>query len=157
MNGELEHQLLKVLGAKAFSKVELVQSLWSDFGALERIYLNGSDRKSIVIKRIQPPSKMHHPRGWNTDASSQRKIKSYEIERLWYEKYAANLPTDIKVPEFLFYFEQNGESILAMEALVFALVYGKKAKHFRFLFSIAKGRFATSKRFELRVIHKNST
>lgn len=118
MHSDLKEQILKHTGAHSISKVELVQSLWSDFGSLERVWLSGVDPKSIVIKRIQPPSEMLHPRGWNTNASSERKLKSYEIERHWYEKYVHRLPAEIKVPQFLFHFQCNGENVLGMEDLL---------------------------------------
>lgn len=114
----LEQQILQATGAKSISRIELVQSLWSNFGALERVWLKDAERKSIVIKRIQPPSEIKHPRGWNTDASSERKLRSYEIERFWYEQTSRNLPSEIKVPKFFFFLEEAGESVLGMEDLL---------------------------------------
>ncbi len=120
MNLELQERILNATSANSITKVDFVQSLWSDFGALERVWLDGYDYESIVIKRIIPPTEMNHPRGWNSDVSSQRKLKSYEIERSWYEEYVNKLPSDIKTPEFLFYIELNNERVLGMEDLLSA-------------------------------------
>jgi len=117
MNSFPEQHILKFTGANSITRRELVQSLWSNFGSLERLWLDGYKQDSIIIKRISPPTEMNHPRGWNSDVSSRRKIKSYEIERHWYEVYAQKLPPEIKVPEFLFQTELHGETILGMEDL----------------------------------------
>jgi hypothetical protein len=117
MHPILKQEILDNTGASEIRKVELVQSLWSGFGAIERVYLDGSKRESIIIKRIQPPSKMKHPRGWNSDISANRKIRSYEIEKNWYKNYVSELPVEIKVPEFLFTFDCDEFTAVAMEDL----------------------------------------
>jgi hypothetical protein len=33
-----------------------------------------------VIKYVKLPDQGLHPRGWNTDRSHQRKIRSYQVE-----------------------------------------------------------------------------
>ena len=71
--------------------VERVQSLWSGYGEIARIRLDG---RSAIAKHICPPSASDHPRGWNTDHSHQRKLKSYEVENQFYRKHAGTcLPT----------------------------------------------------------------
>ncbi|XOV67166.1 MAG: phosphotransferase [Fluviicola sp.] len=118
MHSVLEQQVLLHTQADSISKIERVQSLWSDFGSLERVWLNGCNMESIIIKRIAPPTKMHHPNGWNTDASAQRKLKSYQVECYWYEHYAKKLNDGLRVPRFLFSFEAGGTIILGMEDLL---------------------------------------
>jgi hypothetical protein len=49
-----------------------------------RYGLEGSEYKSVVIKHVRLPYQSQHPRGWNTDLSHQRKIKSYHVEMAWY-------------------------------------------------------------------------
>ena len=60
-----------------------VQSLWSGYGGIQRITLEGADFPSVIVKHVQPSSGSH-PRGWNTDLSHQRKLNSYHIETNWY-------------------------------------------------------------------------
>ncbi|MDB3906154.1 DUF1679 domain-containing protein [Crocinitomicaceae bacterium] len=60
---------------------------------------------------------MNHPRGWDTDVSSQRKLKSYEVERCWYQNYVPSLPEEVKVPELMGYYENEGDTTLVMEDL----------------------------------------
>lgn len=117
MHPILKQEILDATGASEILKVELVQSLWSGFGAIERVYLNGGNRSSVIIKRIQPPTEMKHPRGWNSDISANRKIRSYEIEKNWYKNHVSELPTEIKIPEFLFAFDCEEFTALALEDL----------------------------------------
>ena len=60
-----------------------VQRLWGGYGAVQKISLKGADFPSVVVKYVQP-GRGSHPRGWNTDLSHQRKLKSYQIETTWY-------------------------------------------------------------------------
>ena len=52
-----------------------VQSLWSGYGSIQKLTLEGTDFPSIIVKHVQP-GRGSHPRGWNTDLSHQRKLKS---------------------------------------------------------------------------------
>jgi hypothetical protein len=62
--------------------VDRLQSLWSGYGELWRAELNESGKTtSVVIKHVQPP---HH----DASRSHQRKLRSYDVERAFYERYA---------------------------------------------------------------------
>ncbi|GAB5416284.1 MAG: DUF1679 domain-containing protein [Crocinitomicaceae bacterium] len=113
----LKDRIIEATGASNIGEVELVQSLWSGFGAIERVHLWGSEYASIIIKRIAPPTKMNHPRGWNSNVSAERKIKSYKIERYWYENYVPNLPASVKVPNILFADTSEDQTVLVLEDL----------------------------------------
>jgi len=77
---------------------EVIQELWSGYGAIVRVHINNSTLDTAILKLIQPPAHSAHPRGWDSDISHQRKLKSYQVETSWYQKYAANCPSDCKVP-----------------------------------------------------------
>lgn len=81
-------------------KTETVQSLWSGYGELARYYLP-KQRKTIVVKHIEPPNSVNHPRGWNTDISHQRKLRSYEVEVQFYRDFAAQCDDLCRVPKLL--------------------------------------------------------
>lgn len=117
MDKGLTNLILELTKAQRIAEVDHVQTLWSGFGSLDRVLLESSNVNSVVIKRIQPPTKMNHPRGWDTDVSTQRKLKSYEVERRWYENYVPGLPEDIKVPNLLGYYENEDSTTLIMEDL----------------------------------------
>ena len=68
----------RTLGTDIF-KIEDIQTLWSGYGKIMRYGLKGGDRDSVVIKHVKLPDQGSHPRGWNTDRSHQRKIRSYQV------------------------------------------------------------------------------
>lgn len=80
------------------TRIDTIQKLWGGYGTLNRVYF--SDSKTIIIKQISFPSKSNHPRGWNTEKSHFRKVKSYEVERDWY-KYRLGDFTNAKTPNYI--------------------------------------------------------
>jgi hypothetical protein len=86
-------------------KVEQVQALWSGYGEIARYHIQqNSDvgvEKSIIVKHVELPDKSSHPRGWNTNASHQRKISSYINEERFYARYAHLCDTHCYVPKHL--------------------------------------------------------
>ena len=88
MNEYFNSLILRTTGASAFIQKEVIQSLWSGYGQIIRLELVDSAFKSVVVKHVQLPNAQRHPRGWNTAISHQRKLKSYQIESTWYERYS---------------------------------------------------------------------
>jgi len=72
-------------GADSVVQTDTLQGLWSGYGTIARLHLRGSSLATVVVKLIAPPASTSHPRGWNTDFSHQRKLKSYQVEAHWYE------------------------------------------------------------------------
>ncbi len=75
--------------------VEHVQSLWSGYGA---IYRFADDRASYIVKHVSPPSERNHPRGWSSDRSHERKLRSYAVEAEWYRTFAPRCDDRCRVP-----------------------------------------------------------
>jgi hypothetical protein len=90
MNEYFRSIILQRTGASALIEKERIQNLWSGYGKIIRIGLEQASVKSVVIKHVQLPIDKNHPRGWNTDIGHQRKLKSYEVETTWYDKYSKN-------------------------------------------------------------------
>ena len=82
---EINLFIQQVTGADRLMSLGVVQRLWSGYGSIERIGLAGTDVPSVIVKHVQPGSGKH-PRGWNTDLSHRRKLKSYQVETHWYER-----------------------------------------------------------------------
>jgi hypothetical protein len=76
----------KAVGGRV-TGVEVVQSLWSGYGRLLRVRLEGAAHPSVIVKHVRPPSDDAHPRGWSGRASHERKLRSYEVERRFYERH----------------------------------------------------------------------
>lgn len=117
MNKEFRNYLLKVTNATDYIETEVIQALWSGYGKISRFQLEGSSRKTVVVKSISPKNGGKHPRGWDTDYSHKRKVKSYEVETEWYKKWNKECSIDCRVPEFIGSFLQGVEQWIILEDL----------------------------------------
>ena len=81
LNENFKHSILKATSATEVYEKEVIQNLWSGYGQILRLATNSKDFQSIVVKYVRLPKGTSHPRGWNTDISHERKIKSYQIEK----------------------------------------------------------------------------
>ncbi len=114
MEQQLENILLSSTNSSHVEKVELIQKLWSGYGSLNRVILND---QSVILKLIKFPNQANHARGWNTDISHQRKVRSYKIEMGWYQNF--NQPIiHAKTPTLIQQGELKGkEKFLILEDL----------------------------------------
>lgn len=74
----------------AVRQIEEVQALWSGYGQILRVSLTDAEHDSVVVKQVRPPSVMQHPRGWSGRASHERKLRSYAVERAFYDGRTPN-------------------------------------------------------------------
>ena len=92
MQAHLRNRILELTGADAIVGSELVQPLWNNYGTLSRIHLQGSSHPSVMVKHIQIPNNVSHPRGFATSISKSRKVRSYQTESHWYQHQNSALP-----------------------------------------------------------------
>ena len=78
-------------------KIESVQTLWSGYGEIFRVQLIPESLGTLIIKQVTPPDISQHPRGWNTDRSNTRKLKSYEVEANWYNDWSHRCNSNCRV------------------------------------------------------------
>lgn len=90
MNSYFRTIIKEKTGASELTNEIEIQQLWSGYGKILRVGLRGATREHVVVKHIQLAGTGHHPRGWNSDIGHQRKVRSYEVERTWYDRYSAN-------------------------------------------------------------------
>lgn len=93
---------------------ELIQNLWSGYGEIVRLSF---ENKSIIIKHVKLPKTFTHPKGWNSEFSHKRKIKSYEVEVTWYEKFCSSIDTRCTTAKGLKSYKTNDEWLIIMEDL----------------------------------------
>tara|TARA_B100001057_G_scaffold480235_1_gene552861 strand:+ start:859 stop:1836 length:978 start_codon:yes stop_codon:yes gene_type:complete len=94
-----------------------VQNLWSGYGGIQKIALKGANFPSVIVKHIQP-GRGSHPRGWNTDLSHQRKLKSYQIETNWYASQKNKARNNLaRIPVCYGTKKEEGEVLLVLEDL----------------------------------------
>jgi hypothetical protein len=117
MNLKFKEYLLENTQSVACEEVEIIQSLWSGYGKISRYELTGSLHRTVVVKYISPCSSGEHPKGWDTDNSHNRKVKSYEVETHWYEQWNDRCPTQARVPHFIGSFSLGADQWIILEDL----------------------------------------
>jgi hypothetical protein len=117
MNSKLETLIRQATQAKTIHKTEEIQALWSGYGDISRYQLTGCKRKSVVVKNAQLPDEVNHPRGWHSDLSHQRKIRSYHVESAWYRFFAELCNDHCRVPEYLALEERENKFLIVLEDL----------------------------------------
>ena len=99
MNKHFQDIVLQSTGAKALTQQEVIQTLWSGYGEIVRVGLTGAALNTVILKYIVLPEETAHPRGWNTNRSHQRKIKSYDVEMHWYRDWSERCGETCRVPK----------------------------------------------------------
>jgi hypothetical protein len=117
MNQVFQDSILHSTGAQSMSESGVIQRLWSGYGKIVRYRLKGSDMKSVVVKHVRLPKPDQHPRGWNTDRSHQRKLRSYNIETHWYKTYSKDCNDYCRVPQCLALETVDDEVLMVLEDL----------------------------------------
>ena len=115
MDDKIKNTILQAMDATAILSTEIIQDLWSGYGNILRVLLEGSSHKSIVVKHVQTQKANQHPRGWNGNIGHQRKIKSYEVETAWYEIYSEY--SQARVPKCYAIEKWEGEVLVLLEDL----------------------------------------
>lgn len=116
----LEEITRPVTGVDALLSTEVLQSLWSGYGEIVRCTYHCAqtqEPKSVIVKHVRWPTESHHPRGWNTGQSHQRKVQSYQVESAWYEQWAPRCDSTCRVPVCLAVEAHGDEVFIVMEDL----------------------------------------
>jgi hypothetical protein len=90
----MELDLEWIARATASSKAlreERVQGLWSGYGEVVRVALEGDSARTVVVKWVRPPARAN-------DASHERKCRSYAVEAAWYGGVASRCDATCRVP-----------------------------------------------------------
>jgi len=117
MKKKFKDILLESTGSTQLKREETIQNLWSGYGKIERYKLSGGKLGSVIVKHVCPPTAGSHPRGWNTDNSHQRKLKSYKVETAWYSKLSKKCSDLCRVPTCFAVVSDGNEVIMVLEDL----------------------------------------
>lgn len=98
-------------GAERVAHVEHVQSLWSGYGAIWRVALEGAEVPSVIVKAVRPP------RADRADVSHLRKRRSYDVECAFYAKHAARCSEGARVARPIAQRSHDGGWLLVLEDL----------------------------------------
>ena len=117
MHPEFEKYLLITTGAKSCKEVEVIQSLWSGYGKISRYELKNANVSTVVVKNNAFQNVSDHPRGWNSNKSHSRKVKSYEVETNWYQNWNHQSNFKCRTAKFLGSHIQGKEQWIILEDL----------------------------------------
>ncbi|WP_156117734.1 phosphotransferase [Vibrio hyugaensis] len=117
MNNPLYQSIGDELNLGRLYRIDVIQSLWGGYGELVRLTFPS---RSIIVKHVQLPKPLQHPRGWNTDRSHQRKLHSYQVEVSWYKYFSQMVDERCRIPQGLKCFQNETEWLIVMEDLALA-------------------------------------
>ncbi len=109
----LENFIMQCTGAEKISRSRVIQDLWQGYGKLYRFVLKGGNHTSVIAKHIQYPEGKSNSR----NLSHQRKVRSYQVEIHWYERWAGRCNSLCRVPDLLGVHTEGTEIILVLEDL----------------------------------------
>lgn len=78
--GPMDAWIRELTGAERVTRQEHLQTLWSGYGEILRVQLEGADVPSVIVKHVTP--------GSGRGRSHERKLRSYDVERAFYRTYA---------------------------------------------------------------------
>ncbi|MFK7951482.1 MAG: phosphotransferase [Ekhidna sp.] len=113
----VKDEILKATGATSILAEKAIQSLWSDYGEIKKYDLNDGRYPSVIVKHIYWKERNEHPKGWDSQISHDRKLKSYQIEMNWYQKWAQKSSEYWRIPANYMTLEEEEELLLIMEDL----------------------------------------
>ncbi len=113
----LINYILRLTRATSIDSKELLQTPWSGYGEIVRYQLSGASFASVIVKQICFKNKTHHPRGWDTEYSHIRKLRSYEVEQAWYSHWAQRCDNACQVAKCLGADSGGNEITLVLEDL----------------------------------------
>ncbi len=108
MNDHYLSKIKEFTQSSGFSHIEPIQTLWSGYGDIKRYYLIDGVAPSVVVKHVRLPKHV----GRVSDISHQRKIRSYEVEIAWYQKWNHLCSDGCRTPNCL------GVEVLGDEILI---------------------------------------
>ena len=103
----LSETICRMTGTRSVELGEEIQSLWSGYGVIRRATLHGlndvdgEDPVHVVIKHIDLSRARSNRRGWGGDLSHQRKVRSYQVETTFYERFANRCDRSCQVPNLV--------------------------------------------------------
>lgn len=114
----VDHDFIaRAAGGERILRTERIQSLWSGYGEILRVHLDGG---TAIAKWAKAPARDAR------DAGHARKCRSYDVERAWYLDYAARCPG--RVPALLASRAGNREWLFVLEDLDAAGFAGRRQR-----------------------------
>ena len=117
MDKHFENVVARATKADDIRQIEVIQELWSGYGQILRYETSNPAHPTVIAKHISFPNRKNHPRGWNSDRSHKRKLKSYKVETEWYKNWAHLCSDNCRVPTCLATEANKREMLIVLEDL----------------------------------------
>ena len=120
MNTHFKEIIRQAVDAQWVEEYETIQNLWSGYGKILRYKVTGAKEAnihSVIVKHVRFPQQNKHPRGWNTDISHDRKVRSYEVETEWYKTYNTTCDASCRTPHCYALAQEGDEVLIVLEDL----------------------------------------
>jgi aminoglycoside phosphotransferase (APT) family kinase protein len=117
MDHPLEVITRQATGASRIAQTEVIQTLWGGYGRLVRCRLEGAGVDSVIVKHVRWPDRHQDCRGGRPSVGHARKVRSYQVEMAWYERYAARCGEACRVPRCLLHETRGDEVFMVLEDL----------------------------------------
>jgi len=101
----------RIAGGTSARRGSRLQSLWSGYGEIVRVAIDGGEIESVVVKSVKPPARV------KSDVSDARKRRSYEVERAFYSTFASRCAKECRVPRLFGSRAKDDEMLLVLEDL----------------------------------------
>lgn len=85
---DLEQLVGAALGVDGAALGRRIQLLWGGYGEIRRVALRGGSVPSVVVKCVTPPPAAEVEPDAAALRSHRRKLRSYDVERAFYARYA---------------------------------------------------------------------
>jgi len=85
---ELQNTICEITKARTCRLGDVIQSLWSGYGVIQRVELDLPEHPTAIVKHIDLSQARANRRGWSGNVSHQRKVRSYQIEKTFYQSYS---------------------------------------------------------------------
>lgn len=105
------------LGARRARRGERIQSLWSGYGEIVRAHLEGGPVESVVVKHVTLSTN-------KGDIGHRRKVRSYEVEQVFYRSFSSRCDDACRVPRL--FFARTAPLVLVLEDLDAAGFVGRR-------------------------------
>lgn len=94
----ISHPIGRITGATSIELGDVLQSLWSGYGVIQRATLVGAEPRHVIVKHIDLSQTRANRRGWGGDVSHERKVRSYQVESNFYQSHANQCDSSCRVP-----------------------------------------------------------
>lgn len=117
--------IAEIAGADRASRGDRIQSLWSGYGELVRVNLEGGPHATAVVKWARPPEGRGRDDSAGGSVGDVRKRSSYQVEATWYREHAPRCPR-ARMPRLIGSRVAEDEVVLVLEDLDAAGFAGRR-------------------------------